>query len=404
MRLRPLQEIVLRAAAVFTIAAVLIAIRRWPQLVSPDVWVEDGTLVIPSFVNHGWIGLFDPVAGYLVIPSKFISFVALNITFSHYAMASTILAIIAQASVIAIIAIAPTLLSAPFLAALLVVLLPTGSEVYALPSYSFWWTSLLTFVGLLWRGDRLTVARSAAILIGGLSSPIVILLFPIFFLRALISRNRTDCISFIISFFSALIQGIAVVNQHASAASPLDILRNLPMLISKYFGTALYSIDQHGAGVFGLIVISTLGLGILALPRAERFGYALLGACLLAAVLTSVLRVPVSAPHPLLAGPRYFFFPLILIGWMLLVLAVHGRRVVSLAAMFIAGAYVPSFAADFVYEPQIPKRPWSQQVAECLMSSSSFTFDIQYGLPNIPWSVTLSGDDCRKLQSNALVK
>lgn len=380
----------------------MIAFRRWPQLVSPDVWVEDGTLIIPSFAQYGWAGLFVPVAGYLVVPAKLISFISLTLTFEHYALVSTILAIAAQSAVVAAIAIAPTTLAAPLLAAAIVPVLPIGSEVYALPSYTFWWTTLLVFIGLFWRCGERPWWRAAAIIAGGLSSPFIIVAWPIFGLRAAVERTRDNLVAVALSVSVAAVQAGFLLREHASNVSPLDALHALPELISKYFGTALYSEGQHGAGLFGVAVLAFLVAGIAFVPRGRRLVYLMLGLCLAAAIVTSIVRVSVSAPHPILAGPRYFFFPVILTAWMLLMIAQEAQRPTGMVAMLIMGAYVPSAAAGILFEPQVAKQPWVEQAAACTEAPGPYTFDIQYGIPEVSWSSTMQGDDCRRIKKAAI--
>jgi hypothetical protein len=39
--------------------------RRHAQWSSPQVWSEDGVLVLAGFFKHGWLSLLEPVNGYL---------------------------------------------------------------------------------------------------------------------------------------------------------------------------------------------------------------------------------------------------------------------------------------------------------------------------------------------------
>ena len=393
---------VARAVLVFVLAVIIIALRRWPQVMSPDVWVEDGTQVLPSFVAYGWAGLFAPVSGYLIVPAKLVSYAALTVSFVHYAAVSTALAVAVQAAVVAAIAVAPTSIPARPLAALLVVCLPVGSEVYALPVYTIWWTTLLLFPGLLWRTHGQLILRVAAIVIGGLSSPFIVVSAPAFVLRAGLERCRSNTVAAATAVLAAAIQGGMMLRERASNVPLTAAMRHLDVLVSKYFGTALYSLGQHGAGAFGVLVAVCLTGFLFVLPRASRLPYLLLGLSLGAAILTSVSRVPVEAPHPLLAGPRYFFFPLILTGWMLLLVCRDaGRSTVVLAAL-IGGSYIPSFAADLAFEPQEPKLPWETQARACMAAPGNYTFDIQTGLPYVHWIETLPGDACRSLDQAAL--
>lgn len=390
-----------RFCIVLVLAAIIIAGRRWFQFVHPDVWVEDGTLVIPSYVEHGWFGLFTPVAGYLIIPAKLVSFIALSITFVHYAFVSTVLATIVQASCVAAIASAPTMLPARIVCAFAVVFLPSGTEVFGLPVYTFWWTTLMLFVALLWNSDGYFGTRVALLAVGALSSPFVIAMVPIFAVRAAVERRRSDIIVCVWAVVFAVIQAYYVMRENAASGNLITSLLNIKVLISKYFGTALFSLSIHGAGAFGFLLISFLLLGFFTMTRKDRLAYFLLGLCLGAAIVSSVARVPVTAPHPLLAGPRYFFFPLIITIWMLIWIAFRSRRSWAVVSSTFLGAYIPSLAVDFFFAQQVAKQPWSQQVQTC-MTSESYTFDIQYGLPFIHWQTTLSGQDCRRLASSAL--
>jgi hypothetical protein len=226
--------------------------------------------------------------------------------------------------------------------------------------------------------------------------------WPIFALRAALQRTRGNLVAFAAALAVALVQGYVMHRSHATGTSPpIGALHHLPQIVRKYFGTALYSVGQHGAQAFGIAVIFVLAGAVFALPKERRLVYVMLGLCLGVAVLTSIARVPVEAPHPVLAGPRYFFFPLILTGWMLIMIAKEGPRTAALCAAIIAGAYAPALAAALAYDPQVPRAPWPDQVAACVASPGAYTFDIQLGRPDAAWHLTLSGDECRALEAAA---
>ncbi|NJL44995.1 MAG: hypothetical protein HC922_03090 [Leptolyngbyaceae cyanobacterium SM2_3_12] len=60
--------------------AVLYFTRRPADALYPAVWAEDGLYNIPQGVAHGWLSLWIPVNGYLIVPSKLITLITLAIS------------------------------------------------------------------------------------------------------------------------------------------------------------------------------------------------------------------------------------------------------------------------------------------------------------------------------------
>jgi hypothetical protein len=48
---------------------VVLFLRRPDQFLSPYIWVEDGTIVLPAFAARGWWSILEPVNGYLICVS-----------------------------------------------------------------------------------------------------------------------------------------------------------------------------------------------------------------------------------------------------------------------------------------------------------------------------------------------
>ena len=387
-----------RFIMIFAIAALGIVLRRWEQFIHPGVWVEDGSAVLPSFVEHGWAGLFLPVQGYLVVPCKIVSYTALQLSFNQYALISTVLATAVQAACVGAVACAPTVLPARRMLALAVVLLPTGPEAFGLPIFVLWWTTLLIFLALFWRADTSQWPRIASLMIGALSSPMIILLLPLFILRAAIERRRSHIFATGWAIALATIQAAVILREQARQVSPFSALTQPDLLISKYLGTALYGLDMNGAALLGCIMIAVLVGGLFTLPTSERFSYLLLGLCLGCAILSSVARVPVDAPHPIFAGPRYFFYPITCILWMLVwITARSRRRPAALVAAAFIGAYVPLLARALPFRDQVPVLAWPKQVKACARADT-YTFQLEFA----GWKTTLRGEDCRRLIRQSL--
>ena len=75
----------LKLVAIFFVAAGILILRRPDDFLLPAVWNEDGTLVLLELLNRGWKSIIWPESGYLIIPSRVLSALALAISFSHYA-------------------------------------------------------------------------------------------------------------------------------------------------------------------------------------------------------------------------------------------------------------------------------------------------------------------------------
>src|ERR1035437_10473804 len=83
----------------FSVFVGVLMSRRWWQIVSPQVWDEDGTQVIYGFMTQGYLAFFEPVNGYFIAVPKIISMISLWVSFLYYPLVSTILAWIFIASV-----------------------------------------------------------------------------------------------------------------------------------------------------------------------------------------------------------------------------------------------------------------------------------------------------------------
>lgn len=360
-----------RWATAFLVAALLIAIRRWPQIADPAVWVEDGVLVVPGLLEHGWRFIFEPLNGYLILPSKLTSWLALKLSFTHYAFVSTILSTLVAALCVSLIAVCPSILPARLALAFATVLVPIYPEPFGLPLYVFWWTSLLLFVALFWRGDGV-FGRATCVVVGGVSSPLVIVLTPLFVLRLSFDRSFGALVAALLSILVSALQAYFVFTTANSQTNRDFSIEALGLGIEKFFGFFAF-LDSAMALPAGLLLIALLLFGLRFVEG--RFAYLLLGLCLMATIVASLGRMEVAAFHPVRAGPRYFFYPYIIIFWMLIYLVVRGRSWIKLASVIFLGLAILDLKPRFVRQQQAIMA-WPDQVRQCL-SQPSTTFVIK---------------------------
>ena len=306
-------------ALVFVLFLVILVSRRWQQVVSPQVWSEDGVVVLPSLINHGWNAFMQSVNDYLVTVPKAISAISLRISIFHYPLISTLLSWLFAALVGVAIAIAPTKIRGKFFCALAVFIIPSAPEVFLLPVYTFWWASLLLFLIALWDEERSNpVWRLVLLFLGGLSSPIVIILLPVLYLRAYLYRSkRLEIIIALLASIMAVVQLSFIIASGSVGAISLSSV--LFYAVSTFLGNFLVG------NLFGLLWVKLAAGSLLVIILAlwaNRNKSSLRTWVLLylfaMVILAAAPRVPLSVIHPKLTAPRYLFFPYILIFWMLI--------------------------------------------------------------------------------------
>jgi hypothetical protein len=376
-------------------------LRRPDQWAAPYLWIEEGTLMLPDFIATGWRTLFHPVNGYFLVPTKAILAVSTTLSFRWLPEIEYWLTLMFTAGVLAAVAFTPTQLRFRVACALALLALPTDSEVFAMSSLVFWWGSVLTVLPLLWRRDAppLPILRSSLLIVGGLSSPLVIALLPLYLLRAALQRSRWNWLDF---GTAILVAGIQESVMPMTSQTTMAAFLQIPpvMFLRKFFGYFVYVPAQYGSHEGATLFAGVCLLAALAVC-AWRYRrelspafYWLLAAFLLAAAASSV-RVTLIQLHPALAGPRYFFLPFTFLFWAVLqLLAVEERfpRVVVVAVL----ALVLRNALD-VGQRDSDHFDWRAQVAQCI-GSERHEFPIGYdGRAVAAWKVELKGADCRRL-------
>lgn len=397
----------LKAGLIFVATLLVLYFRRPDQFYSPYIWVEDGTVSLPQYISHGWLYLFDPVAGYLIIPSKLIQATALSLSASHYPEVALWLTVVFHAGVLSAIAFSPTTLRLPLVCALFTLFIPTDSEVFGTSHYAFWWGSLLLIPPLLWRydADKKIVARIAMVALGGLSSPLVVALSPLYVVRLLIHRSRNE---FIVAGAVAACSAIQLYFVRSSGTHGSTLPDHFPLdqIVTKFFGYFVYWSPNHQSQPLLLVGVALLACVVFAAFTARKSlqwrHFAITGA-LGVSILISVVRVPTEAIDPFLAGPRYFFYPYIFLGWLLIeLIPVTYKWVVPILAVLLLSG-LGQFA---LYAPRGHHAiDWREQLRLCSEAKGIYKFPVHFaGNWNDKWGVDLSPADCRDLTDKSLMR
>jgi hypothetical protein len=382
------------------LATVLVMFARRPdQFLHPTLWVEE-TVILREYIDHGWWSILEPLGGYYALVSKIIGFIAFKTSFSWTPQIELFLIVAFTCGVIVSVALSPTHLQWPFLCAVAVLLVPSDPEVFAISVYAFWWAGILLLLALFWRSDaRQQWLRWLYIVIGGLSSPIIVVVTGLLAVRAIFERKPSEYCAASLGVPISLMQFVTI---HAQI--PLNTvefgLGSFIRTIQRFFG--FFFVPRIGlvSSCVGFVVLICLVL-IAWSCRARLNAYfwllvlADIGICAL-----TILRIPVGVIHPFLAGPRYFFYPFILLSWIMIWLAsvsnLGTRLGFALAFLIALIMCAPHFARW--HEPI----DWQAAVAACAGST-------QYDLPahfdgqsSTTWHASLTGQECQKLLRESL--
>jgi hypothetical protein len=303
----------------------LLASRRWDQLVSPQVWCEDAWL-IEGFIKAGWYEFLLPLNGYLTLMPKLITSTSLIISIYHYPVISTVLTWVFTTFVASTVAFAPIHLRGKALCAISIFLIPSDPEVFGLPLYTLWWSAILLIVCALW--DEKVPARfvrTAFVLAGGLSSPYIFIALPVFYFRAFRYRaHRAERMIAVVATIVAALQIPFVILGAKKEIPPLSSICQhvVPKFCGWFVLGNLYQ-DSSLLWAAGLSVV-ILVTSYLFFQRRDPAAW-ILFALFAGAIFSSIVRVDPSILVPSRAGPRYFFLPYVLTYWILIQLYLRSK-------------------------------------------------------------------------------
>lgn len=382
-------------ALLLAIFACALLLRCWPRLASPQVWAEDGTQVLYGFINDGWPAFFQPFNGYWPLIGKLISATALSFSIYYYPLLSTVLTCLFTVSVGLAVALSPTALRGRFFCALAIFLIPTDAEVYGFPLCAFWWAGILLFLLALWNEQHANpVWRTGFLLIGGLSSPVIIAMLPVLYWRAIFYRGaRVEQWLALLATLVALLQVAYLAGgapqQHAS------LLSSPSHVVPKFFGGFL--LGNAGLGLAwawsaGLLVIAGLLLWFLrAAPDKARW---ILPYLLISTIALSVARVDPAVLNTYAAGPRYFFYPFVILFWIFVQLHAAKGGVFPKSLAVLVGAAAVLNMLPVVTRPHIDLE-WQAHLRSCRMFPVySIPVEVSGRQMWPGWQMELRGEDC----------
>lgn len=359
-------------------------LRRPDQLLHPYVWVEEFQ-ILNRYQTQGLLhAVLAPVEGYFVWPTSLTVGIAAKASFLHIPLidywAST--AWFVATLCLILVPRSPIRLRWRVGFVVLLVLAPTNPEVFGIAEYAFWWTTLWPLISILWTKD-IWWLRIPVLIIGGMSSLAgAAIVVPYTFLF-LVTRHRRYLVGSGILAAALVAQAISYLNSARSAQTPLhpvsvslQELRNF----SDYAFAWLKPTDTDFVAFAGAcLLVASIGLVIHIVLRTRSQSNNILVALLLGLLVVGILS-SIPAPllaDPIVAGPRYYFLPYVVLGWvLLLIVAMSELRWARIAATVLIAISLLTLSQNFSRHDD--RVSWSYQLSRCDHTNKSFTVPVQY--------------------------
>lgn len=382
------------------------SLRRPDQFLHPYVWVEEYKL-LNTYQTEGFLhSVTMPVGGYFLWPTSFSVSIAAALSFLHFPRIEYELSTAWFIATLCLLLVPSSRLRLQWrigMAALLV-LAPMNPEVFGVAVYIFWWVTLWPLITLLWSEDYWWL-RVPVLILGGMGSiggSALVLPYAVLFVM---TRQRRYAAGTAILGVTSVIQAIRYLTSARVQQIPTDkgniALQELHNFSYYAFGW-LNPADQQFLGFAGAcIFLAVFGLVVYEVVRPHKpfteemvalgLGLLVLG------VLSSVPGPLISLPDS--AGPRYYFLPYAVLGWVLLMIVVTSEfRWARAGAMVLIAMSLLSLTQNFSRHDEFVS--WSAQLARCQTEAAPFDVPVQFdGLIADMWhqNLYIQPQTCQRL-------
>ena len=391
----------MKALALTAIAVIVLFARRPDQFLHPYIWVEEGNFVLRQYLEDGLWVLAKPLAGYSQLASKIIAYLSFKSSILWAPEIALVLIVAFTCAVVIAVALSPTRLRWPFLCAISVLLIPTDAEAFAVSAYAFWWAGILLLLAVLWDADRgHQWLRWLYLLLGGLSSPIIGAVTVLIALRALVERRRSEYFALAVAAIAAIAQVFAMRAQNLTLSTATFGLETFTLIVQQYVGGFIYHLGGAYFGFAALLLILAAGWSIRS--RLDYYFLLLVTTFVVIAVTVS-LRMPLqnfAGIDQFNVGPRYFFYPFILMSWIMIWMASLSTAPVRIgfAAAFVAALVLAGSGLSRRHDAV----DWREQILACTRAQE-YELTFHYiGHAEDMWHATFKGEECKKLLDRSL--
>lgn len=381
----------------------LLFLKRWNQLIDPEIWIEDGVYGIVEFVKVGWNTLFMDEGGFLKTINVLITDTSISISPLYYPEISTYLAWAFSIFVSLAVVYSPTALRFKLLAAISIYFIPTGLENFGLPYYSYFWSGILLFLVALWSPGKKPYLRNFYTIFAGLSGPMIFILAPIQIFRTIFIQKykKQEIISLVVVLVVFAIQ-YKIFSSDGWIGTPLQFNMDfISTYIRKFYG--LYYLREftqnYSIQLFGGLLLILLFIAYWFQNKKDIYFYIII-AFLVGAGLSAILR-KYLAIDPLSPGSRYYFYPYILLSWTLLYIS--GKQ--NWYRFFTIPVLLMSLILSFYYPTRThDKLSYKKYLIACSNPKNDINIIPEHldGEKSrlYPWRFYLSSKTCQKLLKN----
>ena len=380
---------------------ILLFLRRGMQLINPDIWNEDGIFNISSFILQGWHNLYEPVQGYLILIPKLITNISMSISFVYYPEISTYLTWIFTILVALTVVYAPTNLKYPLLSAVFIFLIPTNAEVFGLPLFTLWISTILLFLVALWKPNEKQITKNTLLVLAGLSSPVAIILIPIQLFRIImLESKKEEFFTLILTIVISTIQ-LSFIFSRKVVGAPLQIdfffLENVfhKFFSSYYLGTFDLNTVILWVGSIYLILLMI----VYFLQNKKDVYFQILFYLLLATIALSVSRFNPMHINPIFGGgARYFFLPYLSLSWILIYMLSKNKWYEIVIIPILVLSITTTLHGFCRTQDDLN---WRKHINQCQHANGKYKIPIQNdGNGKLTWSLILDSKTCKEYIKN----
>lgn len=374
------------------IAGVLVtvaALRAPSQLVSPQLWAEDGVIFFADAWRCGIDAVSYRYAGYLHVAPRLAAWAAVNgprTWLPSLFVIGSLAALLVVGYLLASRRV-PVPWSAKVLMAAAILLPPTTAEVILRLVNIQWPLALaLVLVALADPPKRWTgvAGEAVCLFVCGLSGPFLVFLLPVFWLRAALVRDRGSLIRAALATVPAVVQAAQVLVAGRSAVRwSLSAVELVGRGLASSLGGATVNLPA-GLPYGGVIVVAaSVAVMTLILARGWRRANvpAVLTVTAAAALLAAWVLVGLTQPS-LVMAERYRFLPVVLLFWAA-ILAWPASRVPGVVLLAVVALNVRAFAL-----PALADVDWARHSA-CLEEPGPCVIPLN----PVGWSVDMRAAD-----------
>ncbi len=380
-------------------------LRRPDQFLHPYVWVEEYQ-ALNTYQSEGLLHVISmPIEGYFVWPTTFSEGVAAALSFAHIPRIDYFFSTAWFVATVCLLLVPASALRLQWRVAMaaLMVLAPMNPEVFGVAAYIFWWVTLWPLITLIWSHDHWWL-RIPVLILGGMSGIAGSALVVPYAVLFVMSRQRRYGVGAAILGVTSVVQAIRYVTSARFQQIPLDpgniALQELHNFSYYAFGW-LNPIDHEFLGLAGAcILLAIVGAAAYAVALRSPYSKEMVGlviGLLVLSVLSSVPAPLISLPYS--AGPRYYFLPYVVLGWVLLSIAFTTElRWARTASWVLIVMSLLSLPQNFSRHQQFVS--WSGQLARCQTETAPFSVPVHLdGLIADMWNDNLyiEPQTCKRL-------